>query len=69
MVTGHYGGIGGKSSESGVPQLLGPGECGVQPYDRTPMSKKSADYSSMLMIGQFTTTPIGPQDFPSGPVI
>ena len=23
----------------------------------------------MLLLGQFTTTPIGPQDLPSGPVI
>lgn len=34
-----------------------------------PASFHGPDYSSILMIGQFTTTPIGPQDFPSGPVM
>ena len=38
----------------------------VRPY---PDENERGDYSSMLMIGQFTTTPIGPQALPSGPEI
>lgn len=67
---GNWGSVAlGQCEAVGDEGSMGPSHRGTRRYCRSSMAVSGLGYSSMLMIGSFTTTPIEPQGLPSGPEI